>query len=106
MKEKNTITNEYFTRGMIGSISEMIVAINLLEKGFEVFTSFDHTSSCDLIALKNKKLYRIQVKTGHFNKSGVTWAKGKNHKKENYDILAVVIRENNNEVIYDLEVNF
>lgn len=45
-------------------------AQHLLSNGYEVFNSVGDCSHIDLIAIKNKKVYRIQIKTVTRTKSG------------------------------------
>ena len=72
-----------------GTSSELIVATDLLGRGFEVFRSLSPDGSCDLIALKDGRALRIEVKTARTT--------GKRHKtypaapNELHDVLAVVI---------------
>ena len=37
----------------------------MTEKGYEVFRALDPCASCDLIALKDGKTQRVQVRTAH-----------------------------------------
>ena len=69
----------------IGFISEMRVAIDLSLKGFEVFNAL-YNASCDIIAMKNGKLLRIEVKTG-FIKCGKL--RTGTIKADSHDVLAI-----------------
>ena len=46
-----------------GNIGEMAVAKDLMLKGYSVFYELGDLSKIDLIALKNKKTFKVQVKT-------------------------------------------
>ena len=46
-----------------GTISELTAAADLTEKGYEVFRALDPCASCDLVALKDGKMQRVQVRT-------------------------------------------
>ena len=46
-----------------GARSEMIATVDLLEKGYEVFSAVSPSASCDLIILVNGETKRVQVKT-------------------------------------------
>lgn len=46
-----------------GAAGELLVAADLIKCGFEVFHGFSGRESCDLIALKNCCVWRIEVKT-------------------------------------------
>ena len=54
-----------------GTAAEMLVAADLMEKGFEVFHGLSGRESCDLIALavEQKRLWRIEVKAGYMNQT-------------------------------------
>jgi hypothetical protein len=47
-----------------GAVSEMAVAIDLMESGYEVFRALSPARSCDLIALAPGVTLRIEVRTG------------------------------------------
>ena len=53
----------------IGAIGEMMIACDLFKKGFETFRALSTSASCDLIALKNTEVFRIEVRTGYIYKS-------------------------------------
>ena len=49
---------------IVGSgIAGLYAAIKLTEKGFDVYQSFIDDHGVDLIAIKGKKVYYVQVKT-------------------------------------------
>lgn len=74
-----------------GAISELQVAIDLLQKGYEVFRALSPACSCDLAILKNKKLLRIEVKTAFRSPTGkIVCSKLRNEK---YDILVKVLHD-------------
>lgn len=78
-----------------GVISEYRVAIDLLKKNYEVFRAVSPSCSCDLAILKDGKILRVEVKTGHRTPIGAVYAL--NGKMDKADILAVVLPE---EIIY------
>lgn len=80
---------------VVGTIQELIVSVDLLKKGYEVFRSLGSSCSCDLAILKNGKLLRVEVTTGYI------MGKATHHppkEAQKYDILAVVIDGN---IIYN-----
>lgn len=79
---------EVASPSVVGAIGEMTVCSDLLLKGYEVFRSVAPTCSCDLIALKDSKSLRIEVKVGHRMASG--GLKKLKTKPELHDILAIV----------------
>jgi Holliday junction resolvase len=82
---------EKISKGKTGAISELLVCANLLEKGYEVFRSVSQDCSCDLLAMKDNKILKIEVKTVAINKNG---SLNYGIAKENinrFDILANVV---------------
>jgi len=75
-------------RGTVGSIYELIICADLLKRKCEVFRSVSQHSSCDLIALKNGKCFRVEVTKGVIKPNG-TWYWSK-HDPTKYDLLALV----------------
>ena len=74
--------------GILGDVNELLVCADLLKKGYEVFRSISHTCSCDLIAMKDGMMIRVEVKSAYLKKNGkFSYAKGKN----SYDLLALVL---------------
>lgn len=49
----------------VGAVAELIVAADLLSRGFEVFSAVSPAASCDLAYLRPDGLRRIQVRTGN-----------------------------------------
>ena len=45
-------------------MAELLVSVDLLKYEFEVYRSVSPSSSCDIIAMKNKKTYPIEIRTG------------------------------------------
>ena len=74
--------------GTVGAISELKVSADLMSKGYCIFRALSPMSSCDLLALKNKKTYRVEVTTGYYSNGGTLYFD--RHKKDNFDIIAVV----------------
>jgi hypothetical protein len=88
--------HKHIASSAVGAASELRVCTDLLLKGFEVFRATAHTCSCDLISLKDGKLTRIEVKTGHRKPSGKKYTIFKNRGFK-ADMLAVVLPD---EIIY------
>jgi len=55
------------SRHLTGTISELVVAADLMAKGYEVFRGLCAQSSCDLITLKDGQFQRVEVKTDNRN---------------------------------------
>lgn len=85
---------QYSTSAM-GAMSELRIAIDLTLRGYEVFRALEPSATCDLIALKDGKCLRVQVKTA----TTYTYAAGgvklvcSRGASGQYDLLAMVHRE-------------
>lgn len=69
----NYKTYRYFSyKGLsthiIGTISELLVVIDLLKKGYEVYRPLTPTNSADLVFEKNNNLFKIEVRTAYKTK--------------------------------------
>jgi hypothetical protein len=80
--------------GHTGAASELVVCVDLIRRGYDVFRAVSPQCSCDLIAMKGINVFRVEVRTSQVlpNKK----MRASRHGK--YDILALV-REW--EVVYD-----
>jgi hypothetical protein len=56
--------------GTVGAVAELLVAADLLKRGYEVFRAVSQACSCDLAVLKNGALLRVEVRTGYFDANG------------------------------------
>ena len=52
------------TTATVGSLSELLVGIDLLKRGYDVFRALSPSCSCDLIAVKDGNSLRIEVRSG------------------------------------------
>jgi len=82
---RNTSPNSKITTGQIGFISEMRVTVDLSMNGYEVFNAL-YNATCDIIAMKDEKLYRVEVKTGFFKSNKLRTGA---LKRTAFDILAI-----------------
>lgn len=82
--------------GTVGAIHELLVSVDLLKRGFDVFRSLSPSCSCDLAILKNRKLIKVEVTTGKYSVSGKLFYPPKKDIK--YDLLAVVVKHG--DIIY------
>ena len=53
--------------GTVGALSELMVSSDLLKKGYAVFRALSPSCFCDLIAIKNKRIIRIEVRTAYMS---------------------------------------
>jgi hypothetical protein len=90
------------TGGKIGKINEVLVAIDLVKKGWNVYTAFEDTHPFDILAIKNGAQKRIEVKSATILPSGarvVCDPKKKLEDRSKYDTLASV--DNLQNIIYE-----
>jgi hypothetical protein len=72
-----------------GVVAELVVAKDLLERGFEVFRAVSPQSPFDLVLYVHGEFYRVEVKCGSVSESGKpVCASFRNRGK--FDVLAVV----------------
>jgi hypothetical protein len=57
---------EHIAAGTVGRVSEIMVCVDLMKKGFEVYTALSTSSHCDLLAIKDKITYGFEVRTGQY----------------------------------------
>ena len=69
----------------------MRTSVDLLAKGYEVFISLSPDGSCDLIALKNGKCLRIEVRTSHYASDGQVYLHVSPRDKGRQDHYAAVL---------------
>lgn len=82
-----------------GAIGELIVASDLLARGYEVFRAVSPSSSCDLMArAKNGRVLAIEVRGGRYTKGG----RLNYHRQESdrADVWAVVVLRQPPEIVY------
>jgi hypothetical protein len=70
----------------VGASSELLVCSDLLRAGYEVFRSVSLNCSCDLVAMKDGEIIRVECKTGY--KKQIPSA-----DRKKYDVLAAVTPE-------------
>jgi hypothetical protein len=71
-----------------GAAHELVVCVDLMKRGWHVFRAQSPSCPCDLIAMNDNQLLRIEVTTGTIVKHGIAFPK----KKDSYifDFIAVV----------------
>jgi len=87
--------NSKISKSKRGALGELKVAADLMEKDYEVFRALDPHCSCDLAILKNKKLFRVEVRTSTYDATGKPYG---HNKKIKADILALVLPD---KIIYE-----
>lgn len=79
------------TTGITGAISELRVSADLLTRGFAIFRAVSQSCECDLIAMKNKKLFRVEVTTCRQVAKNGSLGNTKKADGHKFDILATYI---------------
>lgn len=78
----------------VGAIKELIVAAELLRDGWSVYRSLSVSAACDLVAIKGKRILRIEVRSatrnglGHLQYGGQTRVE---LRADRYTTLALVV---------------
>ncbi len=78
----------------VGAIHELKVAIDLLERGFQVFRALSPSCECDLALISAGKLFRVEVTTGYTTISGRICSPGPQKMRKDghkFDVLATVV---------------
>jgi hypothetical protein len=84
----------YVPCGTIGALGELLVAADLLRKGYEVFRSVSPSCSADIMIYRDGKSKRVEVRTGHRQNSGKINA----NRIHRADILAIVLID---QIVYE-----
>lgn len=84
----------------VGAIGEFLVGCDLMKFGATVFRAMSPASECDLVAIKDGIIRRVEVRTGYRGvRGGISFPKKKNDK-DRCDFYAVVIHGEDLEIIY------
>lgn len=73
----------------VGALGELLVSVDLMRRGYQVFRALSPGSSCDMLVLKNNTVQRVEVTKGSRHtkdKNKLWWPK---HDPSRYDILVV-----------------
>lgn len=78
--------------GTAGAVSELIVATDLMLRGYSVFRALSPSCQCDLLALgPDGRSLRVEVRTGYVSAGGKPLCSLKKCDKSKHDVLAVVV---------------
>jgi len=58
------------SKNAMGALGELRVSADLMMRGYEVFRAVSPAASCDLIAIKDGRLLRIESRTAAYKKDG------------------------------------
>lgn len=81
--------------GSIGACAEMVVCVDLLRRGYDVFRSVSPNSECDLIVSHKGKLCRVEVKSARYAGRRRMEYGRKRLNKTKFDVLALVFLRDN-----------
>lgn len=76
--------------GVVGAAHEMLVCYDLLRRGHYVFRAESPACPCDLIVLKNKRVFRVEVRTAWIKQAGEWGFSYQEKDRGNQDIIALV----------------
>jgi hypothetical protein len=75
--------------GTVGALHELMVACDLMRRGFALFRALSPSCSCDMVMLSGGKAIRIEVTTGYYNEFHQKVVHP-NKDESRFDLLAVV----------------
>jgi hypothetical protein len=86
--------------GTVGAIAELAVAVDLMERGYDVFRAVSPACSCDLAVLSGGELLRIEVRTGHLSANGGLYWGATRNDDGRFDVYAVVLHSDPRQIVY------
>lgn len=89
--EANRFVGSKVPTGTTGAIHEILVAADLMRRGYHVFRAMSPASPCDLAILGDGRLVRVEVTTGHRSVRGNLTHPPK--KPGTHDLLAIVEKD-------------
>lgn len=101
-QHKTKLPNEHgvsLSSGTVGALHELLVAADLLRRGYAVFRALSQSAPCDLAILLGPRLFRVEVTTGYRNASGYVSSPKRKHEREKWDVLAIVLHDG--EILYE-----
>jgi predicted nucleic acid-binding Zn ribbon protein len=82
-----------------GAMAEHVAIIDLMRHRFDVYRAVSSASSCDLVAIRDEEIIRIEVRCGYYTKSKGVRCNRKKSDQGKSDMYAMVV--NGREVHYD-----
>ena len=78
----------------LGAANEMLVSADLLKQGYEVFRALSGHASCDLLAMRDSIVERVEVRTAFpsrtTKKDGTLYIPVTQSQLDKFDTLAIV----------------
>lgn len=90
--------------GTVGAISELIISADLMRKGYSIFRALSPSCFCDVIAIKNDRILKIEIRTGYVSKHNGKYNFPKK-KRGNIDLYGIYSRNENICLYFDLNFN-
>ena len=80
--------------GTVGAMGELLVSVDLMRRGYDVFRALSPNCACDLAVVAAEGLIRIEVRTGYRSRTGsLHYSHNKPGQECRYDIMAVVLHD-------------
>ena len=76
--------------GTVGAMSELLVSVDLMRKGYEVYRALSQSSSSDILVLKDNLSYCFEIRTGLYNADKTLSFSKNNIRAKN---IAIVVYE-------------
>lgn len=77
--------------GTIGAMAELVVSVDLMKQGYDVFRALSPSCDCDILAIRDGELHKYEVRTGQYyenNNGGIKIIYGRTRIKGK--LIAVV----------------
>jgi len=84
-------------RSTVGALSELMVCVDLMRRGYHVFRAVSYHCPCDLIVLNEEQFLRVEVRTVYRSKANGKVVGNRSHRADCW--AGVLIAEN--EVVYE-----
>lgn len=62
-------SNSNIPTGTVGAITEIEICADLMRKGYAIFRAMSPACFCDVIAIKDNKIFRLECRTGYYNQN-------------------------------------
>jgi Holliday junction resolvase-like predicted endonuclease len=86
-----------------GAITELIVSVDLMKRGFDLYRATSPACPCDLVAIRNGVVTRVEVKTGIRRLNGeIRPVKLSERQRRASDVVAYVAHDG--EILYAPEL--
>lgn len=79
-----------------GALSELIASADLIKNGYEVYRALSPSSFCDLLAIKNGEIFKLEIRTAVYysNKDGIQRLLYPKNRTEGKSVVLVTLIDN------------